>query len=64
MRPSNLKKASSVGSLLNLDPNMPASGESRSRTGSVKSTKSDKSEDNSGKHSMMEFAMKYFRFGR
>ena len=57
-----MKKAASAGSLLNLDPNMPL--ETRSRTGSVKSTKSDKSDDNSGKYSMMEFAMKYFRFGR
>ena len=63
MRPSNLKKAASVGSLHNLDANMPFA-ESRSRTGSVKSTKSDKSEDNSGNHTMMEFAMKFFRFGR
>lgn len=63
VRPSGgMKKAASAGSLLNLDPNMPL--ETRSRTGSVKSTKSDKSDDNSGKYSMMEFAMKYFRFGR
>ena len=49
---------------MNLDPNLPFPGEPRSRAGSVKSTKSDKSEDNSGKYSMMEFAMKFFRFGR
>lgn len=59
-RPSGgLKKAASAGSLLNLDPNMQL--ETRSRTDSVKSEKSD---ENSGKYSMMEFAMKYFRFGR
>lgn len=61
---SNLVKAASVGSLLSLDSDGPMSGESRGRTGSVKSTKSDNSQYNSDKHSMMEFAMHYFRFGR
>lgn len=64
MRPSNLVKAASVGSLLSLDSDGPMSGESRGRAGSVKSTKSDNSQYNSDKHSMMEFAMHYFRYGR
>lgn len=64
VRPSNLVKAASVGSLLSLDSDGPMSGESRGRTGSVKSTKSDNSQYNSDKHSMMEFAMHYFRYGR
>ncbi|XP_078347643.1 unconventional myosin-XV-like isoform X3 [Oculina patagonica] len=64
VRPSNLVKAASVGSLLSLDADGPMSGESRGRAGSVKSTKSDNSQYNSDKHSMMEFAMHYFRFGR
>ena len=59
-----MRKAASVGSLHNLDPNTPFPGESRSRTGSIKSNRSDKSDDASGNHSMMEFAMKFFRFGR
>ena len=63
-RPSNLVKSASMGSLLNADPDGPMSGEPRARTGSVKSTRSDKSEYNSDKHSMMEFAMQYFRHGR
>lgn len=64
VRPSNLVKAASVGSLLSLDSDGPMSGESRDRTGSVKSTKSDNSQYNSDKYSMMEFAMHYFRYGR
>ncbi|XP_022800015.1 unconventional myosin-XV-like isoform X1 [Stylophora pistillata] len=63
-RPATMVKAASMGSLLNLDPEAPIPGEMRPRTGSVKSTKSDKSEYNSDKHSMMEFAMQYFRHGR
>lgn len=64
VRPSNLVKAASVGSLLSLDSDGPMSGDLRSRAGSVKSTRSDKSEYASDKHSMMEFAMHYFRHGR
>ena len=63
-RPATMVKAASMGSLLNVDPDGPMTGEMRPRTGSVKSTKSDKSEYNSDKHSMMEFAMQYFRHGR
>ena len=64
VRPSNLVKAASVGSLLNLDAEGPMSGEPRVRSGSVKSTRSDNSQYHSDKYSMMEFAMHYFRFGR
>ena len=60
VRPSNLVKAASVGNLVSPEPQV----DNRSRTGSIKSTRSDKSELNSDKHSMMEFAMIYFRHGK
>ena len=42
----------------------PSNAGMHSRSGSVRSTKSDKSEYGADKLTMMEFAMSHFRFGR
>ena len=48
----------SVGNLFN------AESETRNRSGSVRSTRSDKSEYGTDKYSMMEFAMNHFKHGQ
>ena len=52
-------KASSMGNLSAVD----GAATPRSRSGSVRSTKSDKSEYGTDKLTMMEFAMHHFRDG-
>lgn len=62
---SNLMKAASVGSLYQPENTESSSPDlRRARSGSTRSTKSEKSEYGQETYSMMEFAMHNFRHGQ